>query len=45
MSDRQAREDGPIGVALFGAGNVGGGVIGAIDRGRDRYRSVVGRPM
>ena len=45
MSDRQAREDGPIGVALFGAGNVGGGVIGALDRGADRYRAVVGRPL
>ncbi len=48
MSDGQGREGGeggPIGVALFGAGNVGGGVIGALDGGGDRYAEVVGRPL
>ena len=35
----------PIGIALLGAGNVGGGVIRALQRGGDRYAAVVGRPL
>ena len=45
MSGGQGHESGPIGVALFGAGNVGGGVIEALDRGGERYAAVVGRPL
>ena len=45
MSAGQGHEGGPIGVALFGAGNVGGGVIEALDRGGERYAAVVGRSL
>ena len=41
----QASAGGPIGVALFGAGNVGGGVIAALERGGERYAAVAGRPL
>ena len=36
---------GAVGVALLGAGNVGGGVIRALRRGGDRYRAAVGAPL
>lgn len=34
-----------VGIALLGAGNVGGGVLGALEAGRERYASRVGRPL
>ena len=34
-----------IGVALLGAGNVGGGVIRALQQGEQRYAAAVGRPL
>ena len=35
----------PIGIALLGAGNVGGGVIRALQHGWERYAAAVGRPL
>ena len=35
----------PIGVSLLGAGNVGGGVIGALRAGRGRFAESVGRQL
>jgi homoserine dehydrogenase len=35
----------PVGVALLGAGNVGGGVLGALAAGAGRYAARVGRPL
>ena len=34
-----------IGVSLLGAGNVGGGVVRALERGAERYAATVGRPL
>jgi len=34
-----------VGVALLGAGNVGGGVIAALGAGGSRYTATVGRPL
>jgi homoserine dehydrogenase len=34
-----------VGVAMLGAGNVGGGVIAALAAGRERYTAQVGRPL
>lgn len=34
-----------IGIALLGAGNVGGGVIRALQQGEQRYAAAVGRPL
>ncbi|MSQ41658.1 MAG: homoserine dehydrogenase [Dehalococcoidia bacterium] len=35
----------PIGVSLLGAGNVGAGVLAALQRGAERYAARVGRPL
>lgn len=36
---------GPIGIALLGVGNVGGGVTAALERGRERYAARIGQPL
>ncbi len=35
----------PVGIALLGAGNVGAGVLRALELGADRYAARVGRPL
>jgi homoserine dehydrogenase len=35
----------PVGIALLGAGNVGGGVLHALEAGAERYAARVGRPL
>ena len=37
--------DGPVGVSLLGAGNIGSAVVAALANGADRYTSRVGRPL
>ena len=35
----------PIGISFLGAGNVGGGVLAAMEAGADGYALIVGRPL